>query len=112
MSSTSMGRTWSTSGVAMRTSLVQGLGKRTPSAVGDVLRFGIGYALTGKDMSVDWIPEGRICFWGGFCGSVAIMDVDRKMTVSSVMKKMENVGLGNYRTKQYVRAVYIACNAL
>lgn len=80
-------------------------------ATGESLRFGIGYGLTGADTMVNWIPEGRVCFWGGLGGSIIIMDVDRRMTISYVMNKMENVGIGNYRTKQYVRAVYNACMA-
>lgn len=30
------------------------------------VRFGMGFGLTGKDTLVDWLPTGRICFWGGF----------------------------------------------
>lgn len=81
-------------------------------ATGEALRFGIGYGLTGADTMVNWMPEGRVCFWGGLGGSIVIMDVDRRMTISYVMNKMENVGIGNYRTKQYVRAIYNAYMAL
>lgn len=77
-------------------------------ATGERLHRGVGFALTGKDTSTSWIPEGKICFWGGLGGSIVIMDVKRRMTIAYVMNKMEMVGLGNYRTKEYVRATY-AC---
>ncbi|OMP84236.1 Beta-lactamase domain-containing protein 2 [Diplodia seriata] len=77
-------------------------------ATGQHLRRGLGFALTGRDTSTNWIPEGKICFWGGLGGSIVIMDVERQMTISYVMNKMEMVGLGNDRTKEYVRAIY-AC---
>ncbi|KKY13209.1 putative beta-lactamase [Diplodia seriata] len=71
------------------------------------IRFGIGYGLAGKDTFAGWFPEeGRICFWGGWGGSIVIMDLDRKMTISYVMNKMEPTILGNDRTKAYVEAIY------
>ncbi|KFA79466.1 hypothetical protein S40288_09714 [Stachybotrys chartarum IBT 40288] len=76
------------------------------------LSFGIGYGLNARGADTDWLPEGRICFWGGWGGSMVIMDVDRRMTISYVMNKMENVGLGNDRTKAYIIAVYKALGVL
>ncbi|KAK9311938.1 beta-lactamase/transpeptidase-like protein [Lipomyces starkeyi] len=70
------------------------------------LRFGIGFGLSGKHTAVDWMPCGRICFWGGYGGSIVIMDLDRRLTISYVMNKMDEVGLGSDRTKAYVEAVY------
>jgi len=76
------------------------------------LSFGIGYGLSSKDTDVGWLPKGRICFWGGWGGSMVIMDVDRRVTIAYVMNKMENVGLGSSRTKAYIRAAYEALDAL
>lgn len=70
------------------------------------VRFGMGFGLTGKDTIADWLPTGRICFWGGFGGSIIIMDLDRRMTICYVMNKLGNVGLGSIRTKAYVKAIY------
>jgi len=44
---------------------------------------------------------------------MAIMDLDRRLTISYAMNKMDNVGLGNDRTKAYAKAVYKAmgCSA-
>jgi CubicO group peptidase (beta-lactamase class C family) len=71
-------------------------------------RFGIGYGSTGEDTAVDWLPEGRICYWGGTGGSIVIMDLDRRMTISYAMNKMSNVEIGSERTKAYVKTIYTA----
>ncbi|OJD39038.1 beta-lactamase [Diplodia corticola] len=76
------------------------------------IRFGMGFGLTGNDTFAGWFPaeaqeEGaRVCFWGGWGGSIVIMDLERRMTVAYVMNKMEMTILGNDRTKAYVEAVY------
>lgn len=79
-------------------------------AVGIPIRFGIGYGLTGDGDTIvdDWLPSGRVCFWGGWGGSIIIMDLDRRVTISYVMDKMSNVGLGNVAAKTYVKAIYRA----
>ena len=51
------------------------------SVLGIPLRFGIGYGLPQPD-TVPYIPTGRVCFWGGWGGSVIIMDLDRRLTIS------------------------------
>lgn len=53
-------------------------------------RWGIGYALP-KPEAVPDIPDGRICYWGGWGGSMVIMDLDRRMTMSYVMNRMGHV---------------------
>ncbi|MEV5850453.1 serine hydrolase domain-containing protein [Streptomyces sp. NPDC051985] len=73
--------------------------------IGLPLRWGIGYALAKKE-TVSWIPDGRICFWGGAGGSVIIMDLDRRMTISYMMNKMAPDILGSERSAAYVAAVY------
>jgi CubicO group peptidase (beta-lactamase class C family) len=80
--------------------------------VGENLSHGIGYGLNTRGTDLDWLPEGRICLWGGWGGSMVIMDVDRRVTVAYVMNKMENVGLGSARTKAYIQAAYEALDAM
>jgi CubicO group peptidase (beta-lactamase class C family) len=71
------------------------------------LRFGIGFGLP-KPPTFPFIPEGRICFWGGWGGSVAIMDVDRGLTIGYAMNRMA-AGVGtSERCIEYVAAVYAA----
>ncbi|KAL0935643.1 Beta-lactamase domain-containing protein 2-like protein 1 [Colletotrichum truncatum] len=77
------------------------------------LRFGIGYAVTGEGNTVvaDFLPNGRVAFWGGMGGSLAIMDADRKLTITYVMNKMSMSGVGNNVVKEYVKSIYKALDA-
>jgi CubicO group peptidase (beta-lactamase class C family) len=57
------------------------------------LRFGMGYGLSGELM-----PGGpRTCYWGGYGGSVIVMDQDLRMTVCYVMNRMESGLVGDLR---------------
>jgi CubicO group peptidase (beta-lactamase class C family) len=69
------------------------------------LRFGVGYALP-LPGSHPAIPENRLCFWGGWGGSIVINDLDHQMTIAYVMNKMGSGLVGSARSDQYVRAVY------
>lgn len=67
------------------------------------------FALPGKDTTaVDWLLGGRICTWGGMGGSLVTMDVDKRLTISYVMTKMQPTGLGGGCTRAYIHAVYNA----
>ena len=55
--------------------------------IGVPLKMGIGYALP-QHGTLPFLPEGRICTWGGAGGSFVIVDVDRGMTLAYVMNKM------------------------
>jgi CubicO group peptidase (beta-lactamase class C family) len=70
-------------------------------------RWGIGYALPRRE-TLDWIPEGKICFWGGWGGSMAVADLDRRTTITYVMNSMAPGILGSDRSAAYFRAVYAA----
>lgn len=78
--------------------------------LGVPIRFGIGFGLVGNgDTFVDdWLPSGRVCFWGGWGGSLVIMDLDRRVTISYAMNKMANAGMGSEIAKEYVKTVYAA----
>ncbi|MGI5220125.1 serine hydrolase domain-containing protein [Nocardia sp. CA-290969] len=69
------------------------------------LRFGIGYGLP-HPVSFPYIPDERICFWGGWGGSMVVMDLDRRMTVTYAMNKMGPGIIGSPRSEAYLRAVY------
>ncbi len=75
--------------------------------LGVPLRFGIGYGLPLAD-AVAYIPDEKICFWGGWGGSLIIMDLGRRMTVSYMMNKMGPGVVGSDRSGAYVAAVYDA----
>jgi len=71
------------------------------------VRMGTGFGLPTKDTYWDWTPtSGRICGWGGWGGSMAVVDLDRRMTIGYAMNKMHNVGMGSACTKAYVAEIY------
>jgi len=68
------------------------------------LRFGIGFGLPSPE-SVPAIPDGRVCWWGGWGGSIVVMDTDRRATFGYVMNKMGQGTTGNARTNRYARLI-------
>ncbi|WP_284739913.1 serine hydrolase domain-containing protein [Amycolatopsis sp. RTGN1] len=79
----------------------------TDLGLGIPLRWGIGYALSRPD-AVPWVPDGKVCFWGGWGGSVILTDLDRRLTISYVMNKMAPGIIGSDRSTTYVDAIYRA----
>lgn len=75
--------------------------------IGQPIRFGIGYGLRGEGPT-EWLPKGKVCFWGGWGGSIVLMDVERKITLTYAMNKMGAGTLGSPRTQAYVNKVYEA----
>jgi CubicO group peptidase (beta-lactamase class C family) len=75
--------------------------------LGVPLRFGIGYGLPITE-TVPYLPDERICFWGGWGGSIIAMDLDRRMTISYMMNKMGPGVIGSDRSEAYARAAYAA----
>jgi CubicO group peptidase (beta-lactamase class C family) len=71
------------------------------------LRFGIGFALP-KPETVPYIPEGKICFWGGWGGSMIVMDLERRLTIGYTMNRMAPGIIGSDRAESYLTAVYDA----
>lgn len=74
--------------------------------LGDRFRWGIGYCL-GSPL-IPYVPEGRTFFWGGWGGSMIVMDLDRRLTISYMMNRMAPGVLGSDRAEAYLRAVYAA----
>ena len=72
--------------------------------LGVPLRFGIGYALPETE-TVPYAPQGRACYWGGWGGSVIIMDLDARTTISYMMNKMAPGIIGSDRSEAYVRTI-------
>jgi hypothetical protein len=46
----------------------------------------------------------RACYWGGYGGSVIIMDLDAELTVCYVMNRMESGLVGDLRGTNIVAA--------
>ena len=75
--------------------------------LGVPLRFGIGYGLP-VPVLLPWVPDERICYWGGWGGSMIIMDTGRRMTISYMMNKMGPGIIGSDRSAAYGQAIYEA----
>ena len=73
--------------------------------LGIPLRFGVGYALVDTE-HFPYLPDSRICFWGGWGGSMVINDLERRMTFSYMMNKMEAGIIGGVRSEALIRSVY------
>jgi CubicO group peptidase (beta-lactamase class C family) len=78
--------------------------------LGVPVRFGIGWALPLPEL-ISYVPTGRVCFWGGWGGSLILTDLDRRLTISYMMNKMAPGIIGSPRAESYVRAVYSALGA-
>jgi CubicO group peptidase (beta-lactamase class C family) len=71
------------------------------------LRWGIGYALA-RNEALPYVPDEKICFWGGWGGSMVLINPDRRTTATYMMNKMGMGTLGNERTARYARLIYEA----
>jgi CubicO group peptidase (beta-lactamase class C family) len=67
------------------------------------VRFGMGYALPRPDGLLG-ITDGRICYWGGWGGSIVVNDVDNGVTLAYVMNRMQDGILGNDTSRALVAA--------
>jgi len=72
-------------------------------------RFGLGYGLP-EPQSYPYLPDNRICFWGGWGGSVIIVDVDRRMVIAYMMNLMKDGLVGDPRGEGLIRAAYAAAS--
>jgi CubicO group peptidase (beta-lactamase class C family) len=82
----------------------------TDLVLGVVLRHGIGFGLPCPEMPIS--PNERACFWGGWGGSLAIIDLDARMTISYVMNKMGEGTVGDMRGAGLVLATYMSLGLL
>jgi CubicO group peptidase (beta-lactamase class C family) len=71
------------------------------------LRWGIGYALA-KTEALPYVPDEKICFCGGWGGSMVLMCPDRRATIAYVMNKMGPGILGSERTATYATLIFDA----
>lgn len=71
------------------------------------IRWGLGFGLPQRE-SFPYIPDEKICFWGGWGGSWETMNPDRRMTTAYVMNKMGPGIEGSERTARYTTLIYDA----
>jgi CubicO group peptidase (beta-lactamase class C family) len=76
--------------------------------LGAPLRFGLGYGLANQAMPLG--PEA--CFWGGYGGSVVLVDQGLGLCVSYVMNRMEGNLLGDQRGANIMLAAAVAAASI
>lgn len=74
--------------------------------LGMPMRFGIGFGLMGDTIPLS--PNDRAFFWGGWGGSIAVVDLDARLTVSYVMNRMAPELMGDLRGALIVLSAYAA----
>jgi CubicO group peptidase (beta-lactamase class C family) len=74
---------------------------------GHRIRFGLGFGLPTPE-TIPYIPDEKICFWGGWGGSWESMNPDRRTTIAYVMNKMGPGIEGTERTARYFTLAYDA----
>jgi len=72
------------------------------------LRLGMGFGLKSEMMP---LPNDGCCFWGGWGGSLAIIDTENKMSFSYVMNRMDQTTTGDPRGAGVLFAAYAALMA-
>ena len=70
------------------------------------VRFGIGFGLPMPSAPV--IPDGRVCWWTGYGGSVVVNDLERRTTIAYAPNRLAVHLVSSPRTDDYVRTAF-AC---
>ncbi len=76
----------------------------TDLVLGMPIVFGMGFGL--NDASFPISPNPRTFFWGGWGGSLAIIDLDARVSIAYVMNYMEANLMGDKRGGGVAAAVY------
>ena len=77
--------------------------------LGGPIRYGLGFGLRNDTTPIS--PNERACFWGGWGGSLAVIDVDARMSVAYVMNRMSPDLLGDRRAGRILMAAHAAHQA-
>ena len=86
---------------------VQAAGRDLVLGIG--VTFGVGYGLNSPRNPIS--PNERVCYWGGWGGSLVVNDVDTSMTMAYVMNRMGEGTVGDDRAHTILRAVYAALDS-
>jgi len=73
-------------------------------ALGVPIRFGMGYGLSNEFMPIG--PQA--CFWGGYGGSLILLDQSADLAICYVMNRMESGLVGDLRGAAIAGAVIAA----
>jgi len=81
---------------------VQAAGRDLVLGIG--VTFGVGYGLNSPRNPIS--PNERVCYWGGWGGSLVVNDVDAGFTLAYVMNRMGEGTVGDDRAHTLLRAMY------
>ncbi len=73
-------------------------------ALNTPMRFGLGFGLNSLETPIS--PNPNVCFWGGWGGSVIIIDQDARMTIAYMMNKMHQGLTGDLRSASLILGAY------
>ncbi len=68
------------------------------------IRFGLGWGLQSKDLPIG--PNPNLFYWGGYGGSVIVVDLDERMSICYVMNKMVSTLTGDPRSEKLIEELY------
>ncbi len=88
--------------IAERIFDVQAAGRDLVLGIG--VTFGVGYGLNSRRAPIS--PNDRVCYWGGWGGSLVVNDLDAGFTFAYVMNRMGEGTVGDDRAHRMLRAVY------
>ena len=83
---------------------VQAAGRDLVLGIG--VTFGVGYGLNSPRAPIS--PNARVCYWGGWGGSLVVNDVDAGFTMAYVMNRMGEGTVGDDRAHAILRGFYQA----
>jgi CubicO group peptidase (beta-lactamase class C family) len=86
---------------------VQAAGRDLVLGIG--VTFGVGYGLNSPRAPIS--PNPRVCYWGGWGGSLVVNDVDAGFTMAYVMNRMGEGTVGDDRAHTILRACYQSLGA-
>jgi CubicO group peptidase (beta-lactamase class C family) len=73
--------------------------------LGVPVKHGMGFGLPGAMLP---LPNPNTLFWGGYGGSLILIDMDARATYAFVMNRMQRTTLGDARSMAMVRAMWSA----
>ena len=80
----------------------------TDKILGIPVRYGLGYGLAGGSVP---FPNPNTIFWGGYGGSLVVIDMDAKATYAYAMNKMAATTTGDMRAFTILMAAWGAMSA-
>ena len=72
--------------------------------LGTPIRFGMGFGINSEYQPLS--PNKNVCYWGGWGGSLAVIDMDEKMSFSYVMNRMLSGTTGDMRAANLLMPLY------